>query len=345
MQRVSIEKYLSADAKTPVIDVRSPAEFTKGHIPGAINIPLFSDLERAKVGTVYKQKSKEEAISLGLEIVGPKMKTMAELAKEYALNKQLKLYCWRGGMRSEKMAWLFELVGLKTTVLEGGYKAYRNYLHNKFDSIEQLIVLQGPTGSAKTYILQALSELGEQIIDLEGLANHKGSVFGGLGEPEQPTTEQFQNNIVELLDSFDLTKTIWVESESMTIGRVYLPEELWHKMNNSTVVSIDVPREFRIRHIIAQYGQFKSEQLISRIEKLQQRLGGKAMSEIIEYVQKEDLYHAVDMLLDYYDNSYAHSSKKYKTKKPIVVYLDSDKADINAQKLVECVLENQYDKI
>lgn len=242
-------------------------------------------------------------------------------------------------MRSEKMAWLFDLVGIETTVLEGGYKSYRNFLHNKIDEIENLLVLQGPTGSGKTDILKSLSEKGEQVIDLEGLAHHKGSAFGGLGEPVQPTTEQFQNTILEILEKFDLTRPVWVEGESITIGKVYLPEELWDKMNKAKIISIEVRRELRINHIIKQYGQFEPSILVSRIEKLKKRLGGKRTSEAISFVEQGNLKDAVDILLDYYDKSYEYSSTKYKKLKPRVVELDSMNPDINSGKLLGYILE------
>lgn len=338
MKYLPINSLLNKADGIPIIDVRSPGEFTKGHIPGAINLPVFTDQERARVGTVYKQKSKDEAISLGLEIVGPKMKSIADTAKEYAINNSLKVYCWRGGMRSKKMAWLFDLVGIQTLIIKGGYKAYRNYIHEKFNDIEHLIVIQGPTGSGKTQLLHTLMDKGEQVIDLEGLAHHKGSAFGALGEPDQPTTEQFQNRLANVVSEFNLNKPIWIESESMSIGRVYLPENLWKRMNDSTLVSIKVPREMRIENIIKEYGGFSIELLVSRIEHLKQKLGGEKMQRIIDYVNNGKLYKAVDILLNYYDKSYDHSAMKYKLSKPITLQLDTDNLAINAQKLIDSIL-------
>jgi tRNA 2-selenouridine synthase len=334
MQRLGPLQFLNDGLENQIIDVRSPAEFSKGHIPGAVNIPIFNNLERAKVGTVYKQQSRDDAISLGLEIVGPKMKSFTESAKKTALNGMLNVYCWRGGMRSDKMAWLFELVGIQTNVLEGGYKAYRYYLHNFLSKIENLIVVQGPTGSGKTKILHALREKGEQVLDLEGLAKHKGSAFGGLGEKEQPTTQQFQNNIFAELHSFDLSRPIWVESESITIGRVYLPEKLWQKMNDATVLAIDVPREFRIKHIIEQYGLFTQDELISKISRLAQNMGSANVKQAISYVEEGDLHGAVGLLLQYYDKYYAHSASKYKLNKPLSVKLGSSSTEENAQIII-----------
>jgi tRNA 2-selenouridine synthase len=339
MVRVEAELFIEEGKKNPIVDVRSPAEFQKGHIPGAVNLPIFDDLERAKVGTMYTQQSRDEAIALGLEIVGPKMKTFAEKAKKVAINGRLNVYCWRGGMRSEKMAWLFELVGVETSVLQSGYKAYRNYLHTFFPKIKHLIVVQGPTGSGKTKILHALKAAGEQVLDLEGLANHKGSAFGGLGEEAQPTTQQFQNDILAALLSYDLDKPIWIESESLTIGRVYLPEELWKKMNDATVMALDVPRANRIKHIVEQYGAFSVDELSDRIRQLQENMGGAQVNSVIELVEQGDLHAAVDILLKYYDRSYSYSATKHKVHKPILVSLPSVSPKENAQVLIHKVAE------
>ena len=343
MQRVAAESFLAADNTGQLIDVRSPAEFARGHIPGAVNVPIFDNLERARVGKAYKQRSREEAINVGLEIVGPKMKLLAEEAKKHAIDNQLRVYCWRGGMRSEKMAWLFELVGLQTQVLAGGYKAYRRHLHNYFSGLDNLIVLQGPTGSGKTRILHALQERGEQVLDLEALAHHKGSAFGGLGEAAQPTTQQFQNNIFTTLHKFDQRKPVWVESESVTIGRVYLPETLWRQMNQARVVAIEVPRAIRISNILAQYGGFSPEELIGKISQLQQKMGGANVKAAIGFVEQGDLAAAVDLLLTYYDKTYAHSAGKYKQQKPVMVQLKSADAGQNAATLLAQLLEPNYE--
>ncbi len=342
MQRVAVESFLATGKDRRIIDVRSPAEFTRGHIPGAINIPIFNNLERARVGTAYKQRSRAEAISIGLEIVGPKMKLLAEEAKKHAVDGRLQVYCWRGGMRSEKMAWLFELVGLQTEVLAGGYKAYRHYLHRYLAGLNNLVVLQGPTGSGKTQILHALAARGEQVLDLEGLAHHKGSAFGGLGEAPQPTTQQFQNDILATLLTFDPGRPIWVESESVTIGRVYLPEALWQQMNKAMVLAIAVPRQARVQHILAQYGNFSPDELTARIRQLQQKMGGAAVKKAVAWVEQGDLASAVDLLLTYYDKSYAHSAGKYKIQQPRTVALTSPDAGENAEVLLAQVMEQHY---
>ncbi|MBK8554971.1 MAG: tRNA 2-selenouridine(34) synthase MnmH [Lewinellaceae bacterium] len=207
-----------------LLDVRSPGEYAQGHIPGAFSFPLFSDEERARVGTTYKQANPEAALLLGLDLVGPKMGHFVVEALKLSRNKKLAVHCWRGGQRSKSMAWLLRLAGCDVVTLNGGYKAFR---HEALDQYHlhpyNLRVVGGRTGSGKTKVLQALRDMGEQIIDLEGLAHHKGSAFGAIGEQEQPSVEQFENDLFFALRALDPQKRIWIENESRSIGRVYIP--------------------------------------------------------------------------------------------------------------------------
>ena len=203
MEYLTPVRFLKDSTNIKIVDVRSPGEFQEGHIPQAVNIPIFNDQERSEVGILYKNIGRVEAIQKGLSFVGPRMEKLAKQALQYAVNQSIKVTCWRGGMRSEKMAWLFELVGLKVYVLEGGYKAYRNYILDTFRNIPQLVVIHGPTGSGKTDILKSLKEKGEQVIDLEEIACHRGSAFGAIGMGSQPTTQQFQNRLFEEFEKFD----------------------------------------------------------------------------------------------------------------------------------------------
>ena len=335
MQRLCVEDFLSQAKGGRVIDVRSPAEYQKGHIPGSVNIPIFTNKERAEVGTVYKQQSREEAILMGLDIVGPKLRKIADEGKKMSVDDTLFVYCWRGGMRSEKMSWLFELNGLNTYVLEGGYKKYRQYGKEVINHIDQYVIVQGPTGSGKTEIIQALADQGEQVLDLEGLAHHKGSAFGGLGQGKQPTTQQFQNEIYRILGSFDQSRPVWLESESATIGKVYLPEELWTRMNSAAIVSIDVPAQSRVENIIAQYGSFSNEKLIKKVEQLKQNLGGAMVKEIVEDINNSDLPIAVQKLLKYYDKAYSHSAAQHKQEEPLKLEFDS----INPEKIAVKIIQ------
>jgi tRNA 2-selenouridine synthase len=195
MKRTDIAEFLKLAEEIPVTDVRSPKEYEEGHIPGAINIPLFDDEERARVGTKYKKEGRIAAIMEGLDLSGPRMTEKLRKALQTAKNGKLLVHCWRGGMRSEAMAWLFSLSGIQTTVLEGGYKSYRHLVLDTLAAEREMIILGGMTGSSKTHILRHLKQQGRQVVDLESLANHKGSAFGALGQLPQPSTEQFANDL------------------------------------------------------------------------------------------------------------------------------------------------------
>lgn len=319
----------------PVVDVRSPAEYDKGHITGAINIPIFSDGERAEIGTIYKKKGRIPAIQKGLEFVGPRMRQIAEEARAIAQNKHLKVYCWRGGMRSEKMSWLFELVGISCFVLIGGFKAFRNQLLKDLSDLPKLVVLQGPTGSGKTDVLFALAQKGEQVIDLERLASHKGSAFGHIGMEEQPTSLQFQNNVHAEVLKLNHAKRIWVESESMSIGKVYLPETLWESINRAPVIELSIPQSERIKRLVQEYGRFNMELLVSSTNKIVKKFGLNNVKKVLNHIYESDLEKAAGLLLDYYDKSYRFSQNKYKSINPIIVDSHSGDPQLNADKVLK----------
>ncbi len=335
MEYLDATAFLSVKKEIPIIDVRSPSEFKQGHMPGAINIPIFSDDERIRVGTVYKQSGRELAIEQGLEYVGPKLKELANRGKKIAFKDQLKVYCWRGGMRSEKMSWLFELLGIRCYVLRGGIKAYRQQLLYDFDQIKKLYILQGSTGTGKTEILRKMQELGEQVIDLEKHANHRGSAFGDIGLGDQPTSQQFQNDLRQALVEMDLSKRIWVESESLTIGKVYLPETLWQKMNRSVLVELLIPREIRIDRLVREYGDFERKILIQATIKIQKRFGGNNVKKVIEFIETGELSQAADLLLKYYDKSYSFSQEKYKDANPVVIRSECGDPMLNAKLILK----------
>ncbi len=334
MQILNPEDFLTLKKSLPVVDVRSPGEFTEGHISGAINIPIFNDDERAIVGTLYKKTGRVPAIEKGLEIVGPKMAQFVREAIRIASSGQLLVHCWRGGMRSESMAWLFERVGIKCFILEGGYKSYRNYLLERAGNIPHLMVIEGHTGSGKTEILYHLKEMGEQIIDLEGLANHKGSVFGGIGQQPQPTTQQFQNDLLDELLGMDLSKKVWIEGESQTVGRVFLPDPLWERMNATQNIEILVPRTDRISRLVKEYGALPDELMENAIQCIVKRLGDQRMKEILACYREKELHDVADKLLEYYDQTYQFSRDKYK-KKYLEIVLPTGDAAVNAKLILE----------
>jgi len=290
----------------PIIDVRAPKEFIAGHIPGAVNIPLFDDAERAIIGTAYKRDCRQAAIRKGLAITGPKMEQFLDQAYAASPNQRLAVHCWRGGMRSKSMATLFDFAGFDSRVLMGGYKAYRAAVHAQFTTPLSLIILGGRTGSGKTKILQALADKGEQVLDLELLAHHKGSAFGDLGEEPQPTTEMFENLLFTQLQKLDTGKRIWVEDESHMIGTVFIPEAFWQHMRTAPVVFCDVPVEERIRFLVENYGHYDAKGLINAVHKITKRLGGQHAKAALEAFEQGDLHTATRIVLVYYDKTYAH---------------------------------------
>lgn len=303
-KEITIQQYLEKAQKVQIIDVRSPKEFNHAHIPGAVNMPLFDDTERAIVGTAYKQEGREIAILKGLEIVGPKMATMVAEIKERFSDKSIILHCWRGGMRSKSVATLFSFCGIRTEVIIGGYKSYRQEVQKLFLQNFEYFILGGRTGSAKTKILQELNKIGEQVIDLEKLANHKGSAFGELGEDPQPTTEMFENLLFEELRFLETNKKIWLEDESHLIGTVFIPETIWQQMRTAPVIYCNFPTEERLKFLVETYGHFEKEGVINSLNKIAKRLGGQHAKAALEFYEAGNLYEATKLVLVYYDKSY-----------------------------------------
>ncbi len=311
MKRKPIDEFLNYQTSVPVLDVRSPGEFRLGHIPGSESLPLFSDRERAVIGTTYKQVGKKEAIKEGLDIVGPKMRSFIEQAEALG-SDTLALYCWRGGMRSESMAWLLERYGFKTVVLEGGYKAYRRALSQFFMSPLNLTVLTGYTGSQKTRFLAMLREEEAQVIDLEGWAQHQGSIFGNEKSDSQPSTEHFQNLLFSAFKELDVNRTIWVEDESFSIGRVNLPEGLFQQMRSSPHVFLDVDKADRIEFLVQDYGGLETAALIEATRQISKRLGYDHAQEAVDLIEKGRLAEAAAIILTYYDSRYKKNIERKK---------------------------------
>ena len=307
-----IQKFLTQSDGQTVVDVRTPSEFQKGHIPGAVNIPLFSDDERVKVGTLYKQEGQRQAILEGLASVGQRLRPLAEAGEEAAREKQVFLYCWRGGMRSSSLSWLWELLGLKTTKLRRGYKAYRNYIYTLFERPLKIQILGGKTGSRKTDILKELQKMGEQVIDLEALACHKGSAFGALGEKKAPTQEHFENLLGWEVKKLDTNRRVWVEDESRFIGRLMSPEKFWEQMENAPVSYIECPRQERVNYLVEIYGNQDIGGLADSIDKIKKKLGGARHKEMQELLQRGDLSRVCELSLDYYDSAYEYGLTKRK---------------------------------
>jgi len=333
---ISIDEFFSLRKSIPIVDVRSPSEFSKAHIPGATNIPLFSDKERAEVGTTYKQKGRRAAIKLGLSIVGTKMLEKAEAAGQIAgYDKQLIVHCWRGGMRSENMAWLFSRLDMDCYILKGGYKSYRHFARDYFKKPQDMRVLGGLTGSGKTDLLHELSREGEQMVDLEDLANHKGSAFGTIGEDPQPSTEQFENLLFESLFELKMHKPIWVEDESHMIGKIHIPEEFYEIMRNSPVFKIELDKKYRLQRLVDQYVQSDPEELKNAVRKISKRLGGEKTQNALYAIDQGDYHTAADIALTYYDKTYLYGLSKRNQAQIFPVKLPEDKPGNNVKILKE----------
>ena len=289
----------------PLLDVRSPCEFAQSHIPGAVSFPLFSDEERAQVGTLYKNAGRERAMCLGFTLVGSRLGTMAEqLAAIAGDGKRLALYCSRGGMRSGSVAWLCATLGLRGTVLAGGYKAFRRHVLHSFAIPRRLLVLGGRTGSGKTEVLHRLAALGEQVVDLEGLAAHRGSAFGSWPDRPQPSTAQFENLLSLALAGTDPGRALWVEDESENLGKNNVPTDFFRQMRDAPVIVLDVPRQARLDRALAEYGNIAREETAQCLDRIRKRLGGLAHKQAHEHLAADDLPPLASILLDYYDRAY-----------------------------------------
>ncbi len=335
IKKISVERFLKLAEDIPVCDVRSPSEFNSGHIPGAVNIPLFNDLERESVGTLYKKKGRIPAILAGLEQSGPSMAGKLSRALETAVNGKLLVHCWRGGMRSEAMAWLFSLGDIETEILEGGYKSYRQYILESLGEKRKMIVLGGLTGSSKTHILRHIKTIGHQVVDLEGLANHKGSAFGSLGQPPQPTTEQFANLLFDDLRTKDEKQPVWMEDESRNIGTVFIPDRFYENMQNTPSVILMMEMRLRLPRLIEEYAAYPAESLIKSVERIRKRLGGDNTMEAIKAIESGDLARAIEISLNYYDKAYRFGLKKKNRGNLIIVETDSDDIEFNAMKILD----------
>ena len=334
-EQLITEEFLKQAQYLPVIDVRSPAEWKQGHIPGSVNIPLFSNEERAKVGTRFKKSGKEFAIELGLEIVGPKMLDFVRKAKEAAKDKQVLVHCWRGGMRSGSMAWLFETAGLQANTLQGGYKAYRKYIRDQFAPPTNLIVLGGHTGSGKTDVLKAIEQAGEQFLDIEAIAHHKGSAFGTIGQAPQLTNEHFENKLAEVWLKLDKSKRIWVEDESRTLGQNTIPDPLFLQMRTVELWRIIVPKEERIKRLVKEYAFIDKEMLKEAVLKIERKLGGLKAKQCLEAIQIANYELVADLTLDYYDKGYEFGNSKRKEGTIINIIIEKDEPELTAQLLLE----------
>lgn len=321
---VPIDEFLSLRHRLPVVDVRSEREYEQGHIPLAINIPLLNNSERIVVGTTYKQEGQQEAIDAGFRLVGPRLEGLIQASRQ--VGEEFVVHCWRGGMRSSNFCRFMDMARIKTHQLQGGYKAYRQAAMENFKRPFKFVTLCGYTGSGKSEILRALENEGEQILDLETIANHKGSVFGGLMMPPQPVTEQFQNCLFEEILKLDLSRRVWIEDESIAIGNIFLPEDLWTRMTKSTLMEINVSKEVRIARLVREYGSADTTKFLEAMSKIAQKLGGQHYNAAKEKLLTGDMSSVIDILLTYYDKSYRNGLER--KKKRIKLYSSWNGTDV-----------------
>lgn len=333
---VSVKDFLILAQKHPVIDVRAPLEFKNGHIPGAFNVPLFSDDQRAVVGTMYKQQGKQEAIRVGLELVGPQLKnyidTVHKICNEHT-SKIILVYCARGGMRSKSFCMLLATCGYTVYQLIDGYKGFKQYLRTHTEKPYNAMLLGGKTGCGKTALLQELKHQGEQVIDLEGLAHHKGSVFGGIHQQEQPSQEQFIVNCLSALAACDPIKIVWFEKESYKIGNLSIPTQIWNIMNTAPILYIDIPHVQRLENIMVDYGTATAEQLKSCVQVLTKKLGGARTQALCAELDAGNIATVATALLDYYDQSYTFSLEKNKDAKVTHLVFNGESIREQAEKI------------
>ena len=346
IQKITIDQFIKLDKNYPILDVRSPGEYKHAHIPGAFSMPLFTDEERKVVGTAYKQESREKAIKIGLDYFGVKMRKIVEdvealiaghpflpaktMSKDQSLSKNIIVHCWRGGMRSAGIAWLLDLYGFKVYTIIGGYKAYRKWVRDQFEKAYTLTVVGGYTGSGKTKIIHQLQQLNKPVIDLEALANHKGSAFGALGEKPQPTQEMFENLLAEALnnarwpvaenqvhthkddpssDTYNQRspindQPIWIEDESQRIGNLQIPMPFWARLRSSPVCFVDIPFVQRLEYLTIEYGRYENEKLVNAVMRIQKRLGGLETKTAIYHLLENNHKECFRILLTYYDKWY-----------------------------------------
>lgn len=333
---LSIHRFIELAKTTPVIDVRTPLEFEHAHIPGAYNLPIFSNEERVIVGTTYKQEGREAAILLGFDLTGPKWSGFIKKALEIAPDKKIGVHCWRGGMRSGAMAWALNLYGFEVYLLEGGYKKYRNWVLAKFTEPYPIFILGGMTGSGKTRVLHELKLNGQQIIDLEELAQHQGSSYGSMGRTNQPSQEHFENLLATQLDLVNKNYPVWLEDESLTIGKRFIPNPLWHQMRNAEVIKMIVPTEERIRFLAEEYGCLDKEFLIDSTERIAKRLGPEQTRDAILAIQENRIADFIKLALVYYDKTYKTGQNK---RMPDSIF-EINCPDTNSQKNAKLILES-----
>lgn len=312
IRNISVDKALNVPDAV-MVDVRSEGEFKEARIPGALNIPLLNDEERARVGTRYKQVSPVSARRLGLEIVSPKLPEMVSTFDSLAPRKKVVLYCWRGGARSQFVSHMLDLMGFSVYRIEGGFKAYRRYVQNYLDSElpHRAVVIHGLTGVGKTIVLKKLQEKGMPVLDLEGIAVHRGSVYGKVGLPPSPSQKNFEGIIFRELKNAEKFGVFLVECESRRLGRLLVPAAVLNTMKRGYRVLLYAPLEVRIKRSIQEYFDGREREVIPQLLEatgsLARYLGHKKVEMLKGLITGGKVEEAVEFLLvSYYDPLYRY---------------------------------------
>ncbi len=335
IRNISIEDFLGLEEKIVLADVRSPGEYAHGHIPCAVSLALFSDEERALIGTTYKQEGREPAILLGFDLTGGKWSGFIRTALEMAPDKRIAVHCWRGGMRSGVMAWALDLYGFEVFVIQGGYKSYRQWARRQFAFPYDFRILGGMTGSGKTRLLRTLQAMGEQVIDLEDLAQHQGSSYGTMNKMVQPTQEQFENNLAWQFKNLDAARQVWIEDENMNIGRIVVPGPLWENIKPAPTLNIETDADDRIAYLTEEYGSLDPDFLTECTKRIHKRLGPLQTTQAIAAIRENRMADFIRLVLGYYDKAYLKALAKKDPGSLFTIRLTGNRDAENARLLLD----------
>ncbi len=312
---ITLEQALALrDRGAVFIDARSPAEYGEATIPGAVNVPILDNEERAEVGTLYREVGKQVARRRGVELVAPKIPSLVEQVARIQTDTSLPavVFCWRGGMRSLALAQFLELAGVPARQIDRGHKGFRRHVLEFFEKAQwgRMVVLRGLTGVGKTRYLHELAGQGHRVIDLEGLANHRGSAFGNLGLPKQPSQKMFEALIWDELRQVDVDDYVIAEGESRHIGKVALPVELYRSLQVETSVWLNSSLPQRVRNILNDYPAIDSlkEDFVGPIKALKEKLGNNKVAAYLDMLEDGSWTELVgDLMENYYDPLYRHT--------------------------------------
>jgi tRNA 2-selenouridine synthase len=312
---ISLDKALALrDKGALLIDARTPAEYAEATIPGAVNVPLFDDEERARVGTLYKQEGKSAAKRLAMQLVAPKIPALVEQVEAALAGRRppVVVFCWRGGQRSRALTTFLDLAGMPARQLTGGHKAFRSHVREFFEKGNwgRLLVLRGLTGVGKTRLLLRLRAEGYPVLDLEGLANHRGSAFGNLGLPPQPSQKSFEAHLWDELRRIPPGDYALAEGESKHIGRLVLPPSVYAALQVETTLWVNASLDYRTRIILDDYPAIDHLRagFVRPLKALRPRLGGETVDRLLGLLEEGDWETLVrELMVLYYDPLYRHT--------------------------------------